>query len=223
MLFSVCSSVMWWASQGRDICTWQICSCWQSLLFPLALKSKCLFLNFDFRHISDIIWVYGLLQTNLSGASHTGYSSTQGEVGSFVSQHCWGSITQWAQGTETAFFAGCCHGQLWEGPAHLQHGGWCVLYSEEVHWACSVQLQHRLSLCYDQPLHHRAGVWLQVMKIHQVHCDMPPPHVLPTVIVVRCSSLCSLPLNLWLVISMEDACRKQWQMWEAGSGHLFSQ
>lgn len=80
---------------------------------------------------------------------------------------------RWAQGAEAALSAGCGHGQLREGAADLQHGGRRVLHREEVHRAGSVQLQHRLPLCHDQPLHHRAGVRLQVRKRHQVRRNLP--------------------------------------------------
>lgn len=62
------------------------------------------------------------------------------------------------------------------------------------------------------------------MKILQVHCNLPPPLVLQTVFALRCSSFCSSSLNFWFLISMEDACRRQLQMW-AGRlevGVLFS-
>jgi hypothetical protein len=59
-------------------------------------------------------------------------------------------------------FLGCSNGYIWEGSADIQHGGWLFLHCEEVHQQISVQLQHWLSVCHDQPLNLSARVWLQV-------------------------------------------------------------
>lgn len=63
------------------------------------------------------------------------------------------------------------------------------------------------------------------MGILQVHCNLPPLHVLQTAVDVSLSSLCSSPLNLWFVTSMEDGCSRQCQVWygKLELGIVFSQ